>query len=54
MDAVWSPDGTQLAMLVHHDVWIVDADGSDLHSVSLARFVHRVGNPYAIAWRPIP
>jgi TolB protein len=31
--AVWSPDGTQLAMLAGGGLYLLDADGSDLHAI---------------------
>jgi Tol biopolymer transport system component len=51
---VWSPDGRQLAMLVSRELWIVNADGSDPHVLPLGGFIHRVGPPHGIAWRPVP
>jgi hypothetical protein len=49
----WSPDGTELATLLRWSVWIVGADGSDPHPLSLDAFEHRWGHPFAIAWRPV-
>jgi Tol biopolymer transport system component len=51
----WSPDGTQLAVLLGPDVWIVGADGSHLHALQVPpRLTGRHGTPSAIAWRPVP
>jgi len=46
----WSPDGRQLAYLLDGTLWILDADGGNLHPVDLR---HAEGI-WGIAWRPVP
>ncbi|MEO8228870.1 MAG: DPP IV N-terminal domain-containing protein [Chloroflexota bacterium] len=52
-DPQWSPDGRRLAFVRDGTIWVVDADGSRLVSVTriLRATVARAGRPMVAAWR---
>jgi Tol biopolymer transport system component len=44
---LWSPDGQQIAFTSNFDVYIMDADGRNLHQL-----VHNELRDQLLAWRP--
>ena len=52
---MWSPDGTKLAFETKAGVYVVDANGSDLHRVSPEATTTWYGAlPVRPSWRPVP
>ena len=51
---VWSPDGTTLAFETTSGVYVMNANGSDLHRVSRKRRGPGTRSPGRPSWRPVP
>ena len=45
---VWSPEGTELAVLIHDRVVVVGKDGTDIHPVT-----GRIPQALGLAWKPV-
>jgi TolB protein len=53
----WSPDGQQIACLsvtsVENDIYVMDANGNNLHQLTFVHNVHLAGGVPSLQWRPL-
>ena len=50
----WSPDGTQLAFVIAYQLYIIDADGTDLRTDLFGNGLGDDGFALRPAWQPVP